>query len=150
MQGVGGLGQGAAAKGAGAHKAAWGAENFRTCKTTTRNPKTMEWSSLKSAGNDSYREGRVAEAESLYSQSITALQGAEAGCGDAKQRSELALERATVLVNRALARFQLGNLVDCIADCDDALRIDPGRVKALFRRAQVHVLPFLPSVDRDC
>ena len=92
---------------------------------------------LKQAGNAHFREGQFPEAIAVYTQCIKMLQAAGEGSAGTPGAPESRAELATLLTNRAYARYQTRALQECIADCDAALELEPGRVKALFKRAQV-------------
>ncbi|CAM9409161.1 unnamed protein product [Ascophyllum nodosum] len=82
---------------------------------------------LKEAGNRAFAEGDLEQAYTLYS-------GALEGCGG-DPATKSADFRCTVLTNRAMVLFKQGKAEACVADCSIALELDPGRVKAYFRRA---------------
>ena len=89
------------------------------------------------AANAAFRAGSYAEAASLYTTCIKYTEKELETVADAARRSQLTEEQATLFTNRATARFHTNELDACIADCNSALELDHGRVKALFRRAQV-------------
>ena len=47
-------------------------------------------------------------------------------------------ELATFYNNRATCHFKLGDYASVVADCSEALKIDPDHLKCLLRRAQVN------------
>jgi hypothetical protein len=97
---------------------------------------------LKDVGNDHFKGGRFEEATSAYSQALESLLAADAPMTkDGTDAGPVRNERVTLLTNRATSRFKAGDVEGCIADCDEALGLDPVRVKALFRRAAVSVIP---------
>ncbi len=94
---------------------------------------------LKESGNKKYASGEIAAAVDEYTKSIELLDSlslhGELGGGE-EHRKKADLLRATVLTNRAMARYKNGEFEAGELDCSEALELDPGRIKALFKRAQ--------------
>ncbi len=94
---------------------------------------------LKESGNKKYAGGEMAAAVEEYTKSIELLDSlllqGEMGGGE-EHRKQAYLLRATVLTNRAMARYKSGEFEAGELDCNEALELDPGRIKALFKRAQ--------------
>jgi len=81
---------------------------------------------LKRAGNEAFSAGNFAEAEKQYSEALQ-VEGLP---------QDVSL---TLLTNRATARFRARKFDGSLQDCDAALAIKPGHVKALLRRATVYM-----------
>ncbi|CAM9138919.1 unnamed protein product, partial [Phaeothamnion confervicola] len=90
---------------------------------------------LKNEGNALFAAENMTGAVESYSGALAALvTGANpAATAAAPVADDL---RATLLTNRAAAHIKLGDTRACESDCSAALLVDPGRAKALFRRAQ--------------
>ncbi|KAL6554170.1 hypothetical protein OROMI_019843 [Orobanche minor] len=71
---------------------------------------------LKRLGNDSYKKGNFAEALSLYDKAIAISPG-----------------NAAYHFNRSAALMGLRRLVDAAGECEEAIRLDPGYVRAHHR-----------------
>ncbi|KAL2245476.1 TPR repeat-containing thioredoxin TTL1 [Sesamum indicum] len=71
---------------------------------------------LKKMGNDNYRKGHFAEALSLYDKAIAISPG-----------------NAAYHFNRAAALMGLRRLVEAARECEEAIRLDPGYVRAHHR-----------------
>ncbi|KAI4966419.1 TPR repeat-containing thioredoxin TTL4-like [Hordeum vulgare subsp. vulgare] len=71
---------------------------------------------LKEMGNEEYREGHYAEAVALYDQAIM-----------------MDPTRPAYWSNKAAALAALGRLIDAVADCKEAVRIDPSYGRAHHR-----------------
>ncbi|KAK4439127.1 TPR repeat-containing thioredoxin TTL1 [Sesamum alatum] len=71
---------------------------------------------LKKMGNDNYRKGHFAEALSLYDKAIAISPG-----------------NAAYHFNRAAALMGLKRLVEAARECEEAIRLDPGYVRAHHR-----------------
>ena len=80
--------------------------------------------SLKEAGNVAFASKKFYDAIESYSRAL-----------DTKPSDTMI---ATLLSNRAAAFLNLNNYQNALEDCNMALEIDPGRDKALFRRAQAY------------
>jgi tetratricopeptide (TPR) repeat protein len=77
---------------------------------------------LKARGNAHFKRGEYAQAADSY--------------GKALAVADLSLPLApTLLTNRAMCYFKLKRYEACVADCTEALKLEPGRGKALYRRA---------------
>ncbi|KAB1262689.1 Mitochondrial import receptor subunit TOM34 [Camelus dromedarius] len=84
---------------------------------------------LRAAGNQSFRNGQFAEAATLYSRALRALQA----------QGSLDPEKESVLYsNRAACHLKDGNCTDCIKDCTSALALVPFSMKPLLRRASAY------------
>lgn len=83
---------------------------------------------LKDEGNEAFKIQNFAKARDLYSHSLVQLSSPK----DGEQMS-------TLYCNRAAANLKLLDYTACITDCDQAIAITPGSVKALYRRAQANV-----------
>lgn len=102
----------------------------------------------KKAGNDLFKSGELEEAMKKYAEGISAVSGASstASVSDTEACDLL----STCHSNRAACQLKLAKKVDgesarqrawlegCIEDCDRALALKPGMVKALFRRSQAY------------
>lgn len=82
------------------------------------------WQALKLAGNDAYAAGRVEESLAAYTSALS-FSG---------EPPLPALERATLLCNRAQVQLRLGAHEAAADDCTACLTITPSNYKALFRR----------------
>lgn len=85
---------------------------------------------LKIRGNEKFREGLLEDASDLYTQGIGRL---NTGAAASRATSEL---RAALFTNRALCHFKRRTWVSVVNDTTEALRVDPGREKALCFRAR--------------
>ena len=85
----------------------------------------------KELGNEAYKRGDYAEAETLYSKAVA-----------------LCPSDATYYANRAAARMMLNQLQGVIDDCMSTTRLDPTHVKAFLRLGKAHLklvsTPVLP------
>ena len=84
-------------------------------------PSAPTWQELKKSGNEEYAGGRTEAALAAYTAALT-------------HESLPALERATLLCNRAQAALKLGQFAAAADDCTACLAIQPASFKALFRR----------------
>jgi len=82
---------------------------------------------LKMEGNELFKRGKIPEAIEKYTKALDKARG------DDEKTNEL---RADVYANRAACNVQLYEPVKVRADCDAALKLVPGHVKALLRRGQ--------------
>jgi tetratricopeptide (TPR) repeat protein len=86
---------------------------------------------LKEMGNEEYRQGHYAEAVALYDQAII-----------------MDASRPAYWSNKAAALAALGRLIEAVADCKEAVRIDPSydrahhRLAGLYLRYRVHLADF--------
>lgn len=77
---------------------------------------------LKSMGNDAYQKGRFEEALSLYDGAIA-----------------LNSNNATYRSNKSAALIGLGRLMEALAECKEAIRIDPSYSRAQHRLATIYL-----------
>uniref|UniRef100_A0A453PJ36 Uncharacterized protein n=3 Tax=Aegilops tauschii subsp. strangulata TaxID=200361 RepID=A0A453PJ36_AEGTS len=77
---------------------------------------------LKEMGNEEYREGHYAEAVALYDQAIM-----------------MDPMRPAYWSNKAAALAALGRLIEAVADCKEAVRIDPSYGRAHHRLGGLHL-----------
>lgn len=75
---------------------------------------------VKRAGNEAYRAGNFAEALSLYERAVSISPG-----------------NATYRFNRAVALMGLRRLAEAVKECEEAIRLDPGYVKAHHRLGSI-------------
>ena len=83
-----------------------------------------DWIELKKKGNQHYNSRNFHDSISAYSEALRLETGL-----DLKDRSIL-------LKNRAAAYLKVNNFNLALADCDAALQLSPGDIKALYRRSQ--------------
>lgn len=88
--------------------------------------------SIKTKGNEAFKRAQYAEAVETYTEAITE---ADADSGDAEM-IELKGFKATLFSNRATAKSKLADYEGTVSDCDEALQLDAGYVKALRTRAR--------------
>ncbi|KAL6975476.1 hypothetical protein U1Q18_024272 [Sarracenia purpurea var. burkii] len=93
-----------------------GVDSLRRAMSST-DPEEVKW-----AGNEHYRLGHLAEALSLYDRAIS-----------------LSPENATYRFNRAVALTSLRRLVEAVAECEEAIRLDPGYLKAHQRLGSLYL-----------
>ncbi|CAG8489903.1 6181_t:CDS:2 [Paraglomus occultum] len=86
-----------------------------------KNPAAAE--SVKNAANDEYKAGHYQEAVRLYTQAI-----------------EMDVSNPTYYSNRAAARMMLKQTEQALADCKQALALDPNLLKALMRAGKCNFL----------
>ncbi|CAM9810409.1 unnamed protein product [Chrysoparadoxa australica] len=87
---------------------------------------------FKEAGNAAFVAGNLPEAKEAYSKGLsTALEQRFQFDKEGKQLL------AVLYANRAMVCHKLGDLDECLSDCNKSLEIDPRRLKALYKRAQV-------------
>lgn len=100
----------------------------------------------KEAGNQAFKSGKWQEAYSLYTEALAI------DILNKSMNSTLFYNRATTSAkvyynlledlkefNHHLFLFQLNKLEECIEDCNKALEIDDGYIKAYLRRAKCHM-----------
>lgn len=75
---------------------------------------------VKSAGNEAYRAGNYAEALGLYERAVSMSPG-----------------NATYRFNRAVALVGLRRFAEAVRECEEAVRLDPGYVKAHHRLGSI-------------
>lgn len=90
---------------------------------------------LKTAGNTAFGSKAFEEAFTKYSEAL-ALWRAGRGAGSPPPNADDKELAATLLSNRAAAALNLERFEEARDDCSEALKLQPGRIKALFRRAQ--------------
>lgn len=100
----------------------------------------------KAAGNDAYASGDCARAIALYGAALGSVERAltelkeenvELSLSSLNRASKEAVDlQGVLLTNRAMCYLKLGEYEKCVFDCDEALALDGGRVKALYRRAK--------------
>ena len=83
---------------------------------------------LKEDGNEAFKLQNFTRARDLYSHSLAQLSNLTHG-----------EQMSTLYCNRAAANLKLLDYVACITDCDQAINITPGSMKAFYRRAQANV-----------
>ncbi|KAG8524087.1 Sperm-associated antigen 1, partial [Galemys pyrenaicus] len=121
--------------------AADGANGVPACREDTGDPAAADLlpgadapqpstaASLKSQGNELFKNGQFSEAALKYSAAITQLE--RAGSVSAEELSIL-------YSNRAACCLKEGNCSDCIKDCNSALELHPFSLKPLLRRATAY------------
>jgi len=82
---------------------------------------------LKMEGNECFKAGKIEEAVQKYTSAL-------GKCGGNDEKSNLI--KADIYANRAACFVQLYEPSKVRADCDEALRFQPGHIKALLRRGQ--------------
>ena len=85
----------------------------------------VEADALRKRGNEAYRNGECAEAESAYESAIDALESCDIALVEPSH--------LTLRTNRAAALMALGRMRDALAECERVLQIDPTNVRALSR-----------------
>jgi len=98
---------------------------------------------LKAAGNQAFSRGDFTAAIENYSKAIFSVDKA-----NLKNDSPISETLATVLSNRAACHLRICQIASnseqsaraCVKDCTDALEIRPQTLKALYRRAQAHMI----------
>ena len=83
-----------------------------------------ELTELKQLGNDAFGKREFQSAADSYSRGIEVA----VACANDEMRSVL-------LYNRACSFYHLGKFAECVADCNEALSLNPKYSKALYRRA---------------
>lgn len=82
----------------------------------------MDSEDLKKAGNELYRKGNFVEALLLYDRAIA-----------------ISPESAACRSNRAATLTMLGRLGEAVAECEEAVRLDPGYGRAHQRLASLYL-----------
>ncbi|XP_023971678.1 sperm-associated antigen 1 [Physeter macrocephalus] len=85
--------------------------------------------SLKSQGNELFKNGQFAEAALRYSAAIAQLESAGSGSAD---------DLSILYSNKAACYLKDGNCSGCIQDCNRALELHPFSIKPLLRRAMAY------------
>ncbi|XAR56475.1 hypothetical protein NMG60_11036981 [Bertholletia excelsa] len=107
---------GSAAKFSGGEGCAGGVVKSRTGDSARRALPKMDPEEVKRAGNEQYRLGHLAEALSLYDRAIA-----------------MSPANATYRFNRAVVLTGLKRLTEAVRECEEAVTLDPGYVKAHHR-----------------
>ncbi|XP_048189992.1 tetratricopeptide repeat protein 1 isoform X1 [Perognathus longimembris pacificus] len=81
---------------------------------------------LKEEGNDQFKKGDYAEAESSYSEALQT-------CPACFQK-----DRSILLSNRAAARMRQDKNELAISDCSKAIQLNPSYIRAILRRAELY------------
>ena len=82
---------------------------------------------LRRRGNEAFARGAHDEARAMYDEALATL--------DARESAEEG-GRAVLLANRAACWARAGEHARCAEDCDRAIALDEGYVKAYYRRAR--------------
>eukprot|EP00002_Diphylleia_rotans_P031986 TRINITY_DN6674_c0_g1_i1.p1 TRINITY_DN6674_c0_g1~~TRINITY_DN6674_c0_g1_i1.p1 ORF type:complete len:288 (-),score=95.41 TRINITY_DN6674_c0_g1_i1:38-901(-) len=93
---------------------------------------------LREEGNALFRSGEVARATQKYDKAAKRLEGTY----DLDEEQEKQVEglKLPLYLNLAACHLKQGNFKETISSCNKALDLEPKNVKALFRRAQGHIL----------
>lgn len=83
----------------------------------------MDWMELKKIGNQHYNSHDFHDSISAYSEALDKCKQDES-------------QRSILLKNRAAAYLKTENFKLALADCNAALKLSPGDIKALYRRSQ--------------
>jgi tetratricopeptide (TPR) repeat protein len=83
-------------------------------------PPAVRGRDARDRGSTHFRNGDYAGALAAYKEAVALLPG----------------DRAA-LANRSAALLQLGRLEECLADCEEILKVEPEHARSLSRRAQV-------------
>ncbi|KAF2291532.1 hypothetical protein GH714_025227 [Hevea brasiliensis] len=92
---------------------------FRQCQSLTSK---MDPEVLKNIGNEKYKQGRCEEALAFYDRAIA-----------------LDSSKATYRSNRSAALIGLGRLIEAVAECKEAIRLDPSYQRAHRRLATLYI-----------
>lgn len=82
----------------------------------------LDWEECKKAGNELYRKGDFVEALLLYDRAIG-----------------ISPENAACRSNRAAALTMVGRLGEAVAECEEAVRLDPNYGRAHQRLASLYL-----------
>jgi len=95
----------------------------------------------KASGNEFFRQGQLEEASKAYSKALLAVNQAFREAEDEVQLKALVQEvQIPALLNLALCYLRLGTDVkNAVVHCTSVLQIEPGNIKALYRRAQAYL-----------
>jgi tetratricopeptide (TPR) repeat protein len=98
-----------------------------------------EINSLKTQGNQLFQQKNFEQAIQVYTQATNAIEKIVGAFNlNEEEQVQLLTLRLAVILNRALAYIELKN-IDQIGlaevDCTHALELQPGSIKALYRRA---------------
>ena len=85
----------------------------------------VEADELRKRGNEAYRNGECAEAESAYKSAIDALESCDIALVEPSH--------LTLRTNRAAALMALGRMREALEECERVLEINPTNVRALSR-----------------
>lgn len=95
----------------------------------------------KSSGNDFFHKGELEEASKAYSKALLAVNQAFREAEEEADLRPLVQEvQIPSLLNLALCYLKLGrDINNAVLHCSSVLQIEPGNIKALYRRAQAHL-----------
>lgn len=85
----------------------------------------VEADALRKRGNEAYRNGECAEAESAYKSAVDALESCDIALVEPSH--------LTLRTNRAAALMALGRMREALTECERVLEINPANVRALSR-----------------
>lgn len=97
--------------------------DLRQCQNLTSR---MDPEVLKNMGNEKYKQGRCEEALAFYDRAIA-----------------LDSSKATYRSNKSAALIGLGRLTEAVAECKEAIRLDPSYQRAHHRLATLYVRYFI-------
>ena len=86
-------------------------------------------------GNEYFKEQRYAQAVRMYTEAIEVVQSAQGVASLAQHAAGDEIVKSSLL-NRAASNLKLDKPSETNTDCDKVLELDPGSVKALFRKGQ--------------
>src|SRR3989338_5304264 len=93
--------------------------------------------SSKQKGNAVFKELDYAAAAAQYINGLSYLR--DLYDLSPEEEAEVNSLRVQLNVNTATCCFKLDRFAQALENCNDALRLEPGNVKALFRRSQCHI-----------